>query len=86
MKNSQARPRRENGRKVTVLQNRDVSVTQIRLAHIQQLQSDIAELNRRLTKDWDKLRREILGGAYVEPGPMRAFIRRSGQRKILIVK
>lgn len=86
MKNSQVRPRRGSGHNVTTLGKRDTPVTQIRLAHIQQLQSDIAELGRQLTKDWNRLRKEILEGATVENGPMRAFIRKSGRRKVLIVK
>ena len=44
MKNSRNRPRRENGRKVTTMKKRESRVTQLQLAEIQQLQSDLAHL------------------------------------------
>jgi hypothetical protein len=86
MENSQVRPRRESGRKVTTLRKRDVPITQIRLARFQQLESDSVELGRQISEERNELRKEILRGVPVEAGPIRAFIRKSGQRKILIVK
>jgi hypothetical protein len=61
-------------------------VTQLQLAQIQQLQSDLAGLEHQLRKDWNTLRMQLLRGVEVEPGPIRAFLRKSGNTQKLIVK
>lgn len=50
-------------------------VAQLRLARIEQLQSDIAYLQMELLKEWQSVREEILGGAAIEKGPLRAWLR-----------
>lgn len=50
-------------------------VAQLRLAKIEQLQSDIAYLQMELLKEWQAVREEILGGAVIEKGPLRAWVR-----------
>jgi hypothetical protein len=92
MSSSQDRPRRESGRKVTFIERREDPITQITLARIQQLKSDIEEDSTRvwarneLKREWAKVRRRLLCGSPVERGPIRAFIRKTGGRKTLIVK
>lgn len=86
MKNSQARPRRESAHNIVVIQKKITFVTQLRLAHIQQMQSDMLDLQRRIQKEWKQLRKEVLEGMPVEGGPIRAFIRQSGRKKTLVVK
>ncbi len=86
MKNSQVRPRRENGRKITTMGERNSKVTQLQLAQIQQLQSDLVGLQEQLRKEWNTVRMQLLRGVAVEPGPIRAFLRRSGDAQKLIVK
>jgi hypothetical protein len=77
---------------------RDSQVTQMQLARIQQLQSDLAlpspmrvqsdlaRLQDSLRKEWNTLRMQLLRGVPVEPGPIRAFLRKSGNTQKLIVK
>lgn len=85
MKNPMARPLKEGTHKVAVFQKRVVIVSQIRLAHIQQLESDISILQRELSKERAGARKAILNGAAVESGPIRAFIRKShGYKKLVI--
>lgn len=86
MRKTLDRPRRGSARKVTILQKRIAAITQLRLAHIQQLQSDIMELHRQLSKESAQLRKELLKGALVESGPIRAFFRRKGGKKKMVVK
>lgn len=102
MKNSRNRPRRENGRKVTVIKKSEACVTQLELAQIQQLQSDLSNpgarwppietreqldaLQESLRKRWNTLRMQLLRGVEVEPGPIRAFLRKSGNTQKLFVK
>lgn len=50
-------------------------VSQMRLARIQQMQSDIAYLKMQLSEEWRLVRAELLGGAKVEKGPLRAWIK-----------
>lgn len=102
---SLSRGRGPNGKpKVTILERKQEAITQIRLARIQQLQSDLvrhdeeiktirrlsAADKRELKKTWTTLRKEVLRGAAVEPGPLTALLRISGhgrnRRKILVVK
>ncbi len=95
MKNSRIRPRRGNGRKVAVMKNREAYVTQMQLAQIQQLQSDLTKLEAgdgfnhlqgNLRRQWNTVRMQLLRGVSVEPGPIRAFLRKSGNTQKLIVK
>lgn len=96
MKNSQTRPRRGNARKVTAISKRQPEVTQLELAQIQQLQSELSEpdrlerdistLQEALRKRWNTLRMQLLRGVSVEPGPIRAFLKKSGNTQTLIVK
>src|SRR5438477_456078 len=50
-------------------------VAQLRLARIEQIQADIAYLQMELFKEWQSVRAEIMGGAGVEQGPLRAWLR-----------
>ncbi len=96
MKKSQVRPRRGNKHKVTIMSKRELCVTQLQLARIQQLQSEIAqprqlqseiaELQETLHREWNTLRMQLLRGVTIEPGPIRAFLRNSGKTVKLIVK
>jgi len=79
-----------------------VQVTQLRLARIQELAAEILEtdeqiktltalsvhLHHRQKREWNKLRKEIIDQGYpVEPGPIKARVRRSRQgRKTLVLK
>lgn len=73
---------------------REEQVTQLELAQIQQDQSDIAqpgasnvtEMKEIFRKRWNTLRRQLLRGVPVEPGPIRAFLRKSGNTQKLFVK
>ena len=78
--------KRESAPKISILQKPVAQVTQLRLAHVQQLQSDIADLHRQYTKHYSRLRKDILKGIPVEIGPIRAFIRRTNGKKMLVVK
>lgn len=65
---------------------RQAAVSQLRLARIQQMQSDLAFLKTELAKEWDSVRRDLLQGAIIEKGPLRAWINcilRVGQAKNL---
>lgn len=91
-------------KKIAVMEQKRALITQFRLARIQQLQADIVRYDdeivgirrviardkRELKKDWSILRKEVLRGAEVEPGPLTALLRNSGKgtkrRKILVVK
>ena len=96
MKKSQNRPPRGSEHKVAIMTKRDSQVTQMQLARIQQLQSDLAlplrvqsdlaRLQDSLRKEWNTLRMQLLRGVPVEPGPIRAFLRKSGNTQKLIVK
>lgn len=72
-------------------------VAQMRLAHIQELQADLLRIDRDrrsderdLRKEKAQLRRDLLRGATIEPGPLQAYVRRTGRGKkaryIVIVK
>src|SRR5438309_10978070 len=50
-------------------------VSQLRLARIQQLQAEVAYLQMQLSKEWDGVRNDLLQGAIVEKGPLRAWIK-----------
>ena len=50
-------------------------VSQLRLARIQHLQSEVAYMQGELGKEWDAVRRDLLEGAIVEKGPLRAWIK-----------
>src|SRR5258708_11845853 len=96
MKKPQVRPRRGSAHKVTTMKKREERVTQLDLAQSQQLQSeiaqpdrlqsDIAKLERTLRTRWNTLRMQLLRGIAVEPGPIRAFLKKSGDTQKLIVK
>lgn len=87
MKNSQAL-RRENYThpNVTMFKKRHVEITQLHLAEIQQMESDIIALNQKFTKARNKVRKDILKGATVQHGPIRAFIRKTNGKRKLVVK
>lgn len=94
MRKPQNRPPRGNKRKVAIMARRQEQVTQLELAQIQQDQSDIAqpgesnvtERKETLRKRWNTLRMQLLRGVPVEPGPIRAFLRKSGNTQKLFVK
>jgi hypothetical protein len=86
MKPIRIRPPKDGARKITILQKRIAAVAQLRLAHIQQIQSDIADLHRQLSREWKQLRKEIAAGATIQSGPLRAFIRKKGRRKYLVIQ
>ena len=96
MKKSQVRPRRESAHNVTTMKKREELVTQLELAQIQQLQSEIAQpeqlqseiakLELNLRKRWNTLRMQLFRGISVESGPIRAFLKKSGDTYKLIVK
>lgn len=50
-------------------------VSQLRLARIQQMQADIAYMQMELQREWDAVRKDLLSGAAVEKGPLRAWIK-----------
>ncbi len=52
-------------------------ITQLRLARIQELQSRLAFMQEELNQEWQSLRRDMLRGAKVETGPIRAFFKYS---------
>ncbi len=52
-------------------------VTQERLARIQELQSRLAFEHRELIEEWKRIRSEMLAGAKVQPGPIRAWLQYS---------
>jgi hypothetical protein len=101
MKISQVRPRRGSAHEVTSVDKYQLRVvTQMQLARIQQLQSDLSqpeqlqmenntnidEVKELLRKEWNTLRMQLLRGVEVEPGPIRAFLRKSGNTQKLVVK
>lgn len=53
------------------------TVTQMRLARIQELQSRLAFDRKQLAQEWQTLRQEMIGGATVEVGPIRAWLKSS---------
>jgi len=62
------------------------TISQHRLAHIQEMQSRIGYEQSKLSDEWARVRKDMIAGATVEPGPIRAwlavtmrFIRRRGQ-------
>lgn len=86
MKNSQVGPRRDSAHNVTVLDRRVAPITQLRLARIQQLQSDSADTGGRLREELKQLRKDIMAGAAIEHGPIRVFTRKKGRKKYLVIK
>lgn len=89
MQNPRKRRPRKNGPDVVVLKNRLSPITQLRLARVQQLQSELAYYQEELKKEWKLLRREMLKGAAIERGPIRAFLRASEtkpSRRQLVIK
>jgi hypothetical protein len=96
MRKPQNRPPRGNKHKVAIMARREEEVTQLQLARIQQLQSDLAQpvevqsdlarLQEALRKEWNTLRMQLLRGIPVEPGPIRAFLRKSGNTQKLFIK
>ncbi len=50
-------------------------VSQLRLARIQQMQADAAYLQMELDREWESVREDLLRGAMVEDGPLRAWIK-----------
>lgn len=50
-------------------------VSQMRLARIQHLQAEVAFYEMELAKEWESVRTDLLGGASVEKGPLRAWIK-----------
>jgi hypothetical protein len=63
-------------------------VSQLRLAHVQQLQSTILYYKAELRREWNRLRKELMSGKRVENGPLRAIFMdtKRGNGKRLVVK
>lgn len=49
----------------------------MRLARIQDLQSRLALCHQQLTEEWQTIRKDMIHGATVEDGPIRAFLKYS---------
>lgn len=57
-------------------------ITQHQLAVIQQLQSELADLEEQLYVEMNALRKLIRAGAHRSPGPLRFFVRKGGKIEI----
>ena len=93
MSKSRARPGRRKEPKITFMQSPlhegDMTaslISQIRLARIHQIQSTLSYYQEQFKMEWQAVRREMLQGALVEPGPLRAFWKKTKRGKVLVIK
>lgn len=92
MKNSQTKGK-NGGRKVTVFDTTFMEgrrapriITQARLALVQQIQSSLAYYQEELKREWGQVRKDMVHGVPVEPGPIRVFLRKVKGGYTIVIK